>query len=76
MTRRTVLVLTALMGVAGVVLASTSAASAQSPFFFDIAALLHAIFNSFPPFLQSFLGPLFAALLEAFTGSCEPFCAS
>lgn len=76
MTRRLVLILTALLGVAGVVLTSASAASAQIPFFFDIAALLQSIFDSFPPFLQSFLGPLFAALLDAFTGSCEPFCAS
>ena len=76
MPRRIVLILTALLGVAGVVLASATAASAQLPFVFDFAALFAAIFESFPPFLQSILGPLFAALLDAFTGSCEPFCAS
>ena len=78
MTRRMILILSALLGLAGVAFLLASPASAQTglPFVFDFQALFTAIFNSFPPFLQSIVGPIFAALLEAFTGSCAPFCAS
>ena len=78
MTRRIVVILAGLAGVVGALLLSSTAASAQVGFpGFDIAALLRSIFESFPPFLQSILGPIFNALLAFFGGGCiPPFCAS
>ncbi len=78
MTRRILVVLAALAGVAGAVLLTSTPASAQVGFpGFDIAALLQSIFNALPPFLQSIVGPIFSALLSAFGGGCiPPFCAS
>ncbi len=78
MTRRLVVLLVSLVGIAGALLLTSTAASAQVGFpGFDIAALLRSIFNSFPPFLQSVVGPIFNALLSFFGGGClPPFCAS
>ena len=78
MTRRMMFILSALLGVAGVAFLLASPASAQTglPFVFDFRALFTALFNSFPPFLQSIVSSIFAAILNAFTGSCAPFCAS
>lgn len=78
MTRRMIFFLTALVGLAGVVFVLASPASAQTgfPFFFDFRALFQTLFNSFPPFLQSIVASIFGAILEIFTGSCAPFCAS
>ena len=78
MTRRIAAILIALAGVAATLLLTSTAASAQVGFpGIDIVALLRSIFESFPPFLQSILGPIFAALLSFFGGGCvPPFCAS
>ena len=78
MTRRIVVILATLTAVAGAVVLTATAASAQVGLpGFDIAALLRSIFESFPPFLQSILGPIFSALLSLFGGACiPPFCAS
>ena len=46
------------------------------PPFIDFRALFVRIFGSLPLFLQNLLRPLFAALLQIFTGSCSPLCAS
>jgi hypothetical protein len=78
MTRRIVFTFTALLGLAGVAFLLASPASAQTglPFPFDFRTLFENLFNAFPPFLQSFVGPIFSAILSAFTGSCAPFCSS
>ena len=78
MTRRLIVLLVSLAGIAGVLLLTSTPASAQVGFpGFDIGALLRSIFNSFPPFLQSIVGPIFSALLSFFGGGClPPFCAS
>ena len=78
MTRRMILILTALVGLAGVALVLASPASAQTglPFTFDFRTLFQSIFNAFPPFLQSIVGPIFSAILSTLTGSCAPFCSS
>lgn len=67
-----------LAGVVGALLLTSTAASAQVGFpGIDIVALLRAIFEAFPPFLRSILGPIFNALISAFGGGCvPPFCAS
>jgi hypothetical protein len=69
---------TALLGVLGVVVLSASMASAQVrlPPVFDFGALFRTLYNAFPPFLKSIVGPIFSRVLQAFTGSCAPFCAS
>ncbi len=78
MTRRIVVILATVAGVAGALLVTSTAASAQVGLpGFDIAALLRSIFDSFPPFLRSILGPILSALLSFFGGGCiPPFCAS
>ncbi|MDQ4068200.1 MAG: hypothetical protein M3203_01775 [Actinomycetota bacterium] len=78
MTRRMLVILAALAGVVGALLLTSTPASAQVGIpGFDIVSLLRAIFESFPPFLQSFLAPIFNALIAAFAGGCvPPFCAS
>ena len=78
MTRRIVAILLALAGVAGALLLTSTAASAQIGLpGIDIVALLRSIFESFPPFLRSIVGPIFNALLSFFGGGCvPPFCAS
>jgi hypothetical protein len=78
MTRRMIVVLTALLGVLGVIIVSASMASAQVrlPIVFDFGALFERLFAAFPPFLKSIVSPIFGRLLQAFTGSCAPFCAS
>jgi hypothetical protein len=52
------------------------AAQVGLPGFVDFRALFVGVFNSLPEFLQNFLRPLFAALLQIFTGACSPLCAS
>ncbi len=78
MTRRILVILVALAGVAGALFLTSTAASAQVGFpGIDLVALLRSIFNSFPPFLQNILAPIFNALLAFFGGGCvPPFCAS
>jgi hypothetical protein len=78
MIRRMIVVVTALLGVGGTILVSASLASAQVrlPFVFDYAAFFRTLFNTFPPFIQSIVGPMFAAMLQIMTGSCGAFCAS
>lgn len=82
MTPRIAFVVTAVLGVAGVVLASASGASAQLPPIFDFAAFLTQLFQSLSSVFSflglgtGFLSDLFGSLLEGFTGSCAPFCAS
>lgn len=78
MTRRMLAILAALAGVVGVLLLTSAAASAQVGLpGLDIVALLRRIFESFPPFLQGIVGPIFNALIAAFGGGCvPPFCAS
>ena len=77
MTRRIVAML-ALAGVAGALLLSTTAASAQTGLpGIDVVALLRSILESFPPFLRNILGPVFDGLLSFFGGACvPPLCAS
>lgn len=78
MTRRLLVLLVTLAGIAGVLLLTSTPSSAQAGFpGFDIAALLRSIFDAFPPFLQSVVAPIFNALLAFFGGGClPPFCAS
>jgi len=78
MTRRFLVVLVTLAGLAGVLVAIATPASAQVGLpGIDLAGLLRSIFDSFPPFLRSILGPIFNALLSFFGGGCiQPFCAS
>lgn len=77
MTRRVAAILVALAGVVATLLTSTAASAQVGLPGIDIVALLRSIFESFPPFLQSILGPIFAALLSFFGGGCvPPFCAS
>lgn len=78
MTRRLVVIAVALSAVAGALVLTLTAASAQVGLpGFDVAALLRSIFESFPTFLRSILGPVFNALLSSFGGGCTPpLCAS
>jgi cytosine/uracil/thiamine/allantoin permease len=78
MTRRIIFILSALLGLAGLVFVLASPASAQTglPFTFDFRSLFQSIFNSFPTFLRNIVAPIFGSILNLFTGSCAPFCAS
>lgn len=78
MTRRIVAILIALAGVTVALLLSSGSASAQVGLpGIDLVGLLRSIFDSFPPFLRSFLAPIFNALISFFGGGCvPPFCAS
>lgn len=76
MTRRIIFILTALLGLAGLVFALASPASAQVgfPFFFDFSALvdfLESLADTFP-FLAGFLNTIIQMVL----GLCGDLCAS
>lgn len=78
MTRRTVAIVLALAGLAGTLLLTSTAASAQVGLpGIDIVALLRSILESLPPFVRDIFGPIFNALFRASAARCAPpFCAS
>jgi hypothetical protein len=73
MTRRIIFILTALLGLAGLVTVLASPASAQIPPFPDFTQLFASILNSLPAFIRGFVATLFETILQGFCvffGNC------